>query len=122
MRALLIMAHGSPRPEANGSIHAVADLIRRRALFDRVEVAFLDCNEPTIPDGLDMLAGDGAAEVVAVPYFLHAGRHVVLDIPQLIREAGERHPAVRFRLGEFLGRSEEMTQVLLDRSGEKVAK
>jgi sirohydrochlorin ferrochelatase len=122
MRALLIMAHGSPRPEANGAIHSVADLIRRRALFDRVEVAFLDCNEPTIPDGLDMLADGGAEEVIAVPYFLHAGRHVVLDIPQLLGEAQERHPAVRFRLGEYLGRSPELGQVLLDRTAERIRK
>lgn len=115
MKALLLMAHGSPRPEANEDIVRVAEVVRARKAFGMVLVAYLDCNEPTIPAGVDQCVAAGATEIVAVPYFLHSGKHFLRDIPDLLEEAQLRHPHVSIRMGDFVGHMPALADVLRDR-------
>ncbi len=110
------MVHGSPRASANDPMHRVVDVIRRRNVYPIVEASFMECNEPDIPTAIDSCVAQGATEIVAVPYFLHTGNHVADDLPTLLEEAQVRHPGVTFRLGEFLGRAEHVTTLLLKRA------
>ena len=114
--ALLVMVHGSPRPVANGEMFRVVDAVKARGAFDHVEVGFMECNAPTIPDAIDACAASGAERVVAVPYFLHTGTHVADDLPTLLEEARERHPQIDFALGRYIGTSPRLTDVLADRA------
>ena len=114
--ALLVMVHGSPRPVANQEMYQVVEVVRQRRAFDIVEVGFMECNEPTIPDAIDACISQGASRVVAVPYFLHTGTHVADDLPTLLDEAQERHPAVAFAMGRYIGTSPRLTDILADRA------
>ena len=114
--ALLILVHGSPRASANEPMYQVVEEIRRRKLYTMVEAAFLECNEPSIPDAIDSCVQRGAESIVAVPYFLHTGNHVADDLPTLLEEAQARHPQVAFLMGSFIGRAPEMTDILLERA------
>lgn len=115
-RAMLVMVHGSPRPIANAEMFRVVEVVKERGVFPIVEVGFMECNEPTIPEAIAACVEKGATEVVAVPYFLHTGKHVADDLPTLIEEAMARYPGVVFRMGNYLGRSERMTEILMDRT------
>jgi sirohydrochlorin ferrochelatase len=114
-RALLVMVHGSPRPIANSDMFRVLELIRSRGAYPIVEAGFLECNEPSIPEAIDICVTRGARTVVAVPYFLHSGTHVADDLPALLEAAQLRHPGVTFRMGSYLGRSELLTDIIADR-------
>ena len=114
--ALLVMVHGSPRPEANADMFRVVEDVRARGVFDRVEVGFMECNEPTIPDAVDACIAGGAGRVVAVPYFLHTGTHVADDLPALLEEAQARHPHVQFQMGRYLGASPALIAILAARA------
>jgi sirohydrochlorin ferrochelatase len=114
--ALLVMVHGSPRPEANAPMFRVVEDVRARGVYPIVEVGFLDCNAPDIPTAIDACVAQGAGRVLAVPYFLHTGNHVADDLPTLLEEAQARHPAVEFRLADFLGRSPRLTGILAERA------
>jgi sirohydrochlorin ferrochelatase len=114
--ALLVLVHGSPRASANEPMYRVIDLLRNRDVYDIVEAAFLECNEPTIPEAIDSCVRRGAKRVVAVPYFLHTGNHVADDLPRLLEEAQARHPEVEFLMGDFIGRAPEMTEILWERA------
>ena len=85
--ALLVMVHGSPRPQSNNAMFAVVDGVRARGVYPLVSVGFMECNEPSIPDAIDELVEQGARSVVAVPYFLHTGNHVADDLPSALEEA-----------------------------------
>ncbi len=115
MRALLILAHGSPRPEANEDIRKVAALVRAENDYALVTVGYLDCNEPDIPAAIDECVSAGATAIVAVPYFLHSGRHLLRDVPALLKEGAQRHPAVEILMGDYIGHEPQIAQVLLDR-------
>lgn len=113
MKALLIAAHGSPYGSANEEITRVAEVIAARAIFDLVEVCYLDLNDPSIPDAIDAAIARGASAIVLVPYFLHTGRHTLIDIPEIIDAARERHPSTDIRLADYLGHQREQLVALL---------
>jgi sirohydrochlorin ferrochelatase len=116
--ALLVMVHGSPRPESNLDMYRVVDEVRRRNAFSHVEVGFMECNEPDIPTALEACVASGATRVIAVPYFLHTGRHVADDLPALLEDAQQKHPDVEFLMGDYLGRDEAIVDVLRERAEE----
>lgn len=115
LKALLIMAHGSPRPEANDDIRAVAEVIRSRNVYPIVEIGYLDCNEPDIAGAVDLCVAAGAREIIAVPYFLHSGKHFVRDLPDALKESATRHPGVEIQMGDYIGRQSAMTEVVQNR-------
>ncbi len=113
--ALLVMVHGSPRPEANDDMFAVVDVVRDRGVYPIVEVGFMECNEPSIPEAIDTCVMQGAERVIAVPYFLHTGNHVADDLPTALEEAQERHPEVEFLMGDYIGHDMLVADVIRDR-------
>ena len=113
--ALLVMVHGSPRPQSNGAMFEVVEMVRARGVFDFVTVGFMECNEPTIPEAATQCALSGAQKVVAVPYFLHSGSHVADDLPTLLEEARENYPEVQWLMGDYLGRDDGIADVVLQR-------
>ncbi|MGW8247895.1 MAG: sirohydrochlorin chelatase [Acidiferrobacterales bacterium] len=115
MKALLIVAHGSRREASN---QEVRELSRRLAElqneFDFVDSAFLEIAEPSIPAGLERCIEQGAQEVVVLPHFLAAGRHVIEDIPAELASIETRYPHVSFRITPHLGASGLMLNAMLD--------
>lgn len=121
MTVLLIVAHGSPRPEANEDVVKVAEEVRGRNVFPLVEVGYLDCNDPDIPTAIDNCVAAGATTILVVPYFLHSGKHFLKDVPELLDEATTRHPGVTILLGDYLGHEPQVVEVLMDRVASVVA-
>lgn len=114
--ALLVMVHGSPQYSANSDMLHVLERIRARGIFSAVQEGFLECNEPSIAEAIDRCVAGGAETVIAVPYFLHTGKHVANDLPTLLETARERYRKVNFRLGPYVGRLAEVTDILADRA------
>ena len=114
-RALLLVAHGSRRAPANREVAALARRLRAAAAgrWDRVAHAFLELAEPDVPTALADCVAAGAGEVVLVPYFLAAGRHVREDIPRLVKQARARHPGVRIEARAHTGAGDGLVAVLL---------
>jgi sirohydrochlorin cobaltochelatase len=100
--ALLLMAHGTPLPAANAPLYAIAQQLVSNLGLVASSVGYLDCNTPTIPDAIEQLVSGGSRHIIALPYFLHLGRHVAEDLPQLISEAQAQHPNVAIRLAHHL--------------------
>lgn len=104
---ILLMDHGSRNPASNARLHHLAQLYQL-SISDpsglasasssssfRVEseiivkAAHMEIATPSIPDGLKALMEDGVDEIVCHPYFLSPGRHVMEDIPQIVKQAIE---------------------------------
>lgn len=113
--ALLMMAHGTPAPAANAPLERIAGQLAIATDFCQVTVSYLDCNEPTIPAAIDSLAESGVSRVVALPYFLHKGRHVRDDLPALLAEARQRHPALEIIEAAELGYDLRLAELIAER-------
>ena len=113
--AVLLIAHGSRRPEANADLEYVADVLRGRGEFVHVRPAYLELCEPDIVAGGAKCVAVGARCVVLLPYFLSAGMHVTEDLTGARDELARRHPDVEFLLAEPLGRHPLLIDVVADR-------
>ena len=114
-QGLLIVDHGSRRKESNDLLRRLAGMMRERFGLDIVHYAHMELGEPTIAQGFDACVAEGAEEVIVHPYFLGPGRHVTIDIPDLVREAAGRHPGVAFRITEPLGVHPKIGEVIVER-------
>ncbi len=115
MKALLVVAHGSRRVSSNDEVRDLAARVGELAggRFDRVQAAFLELAEPSIPDGIQACIEAGADEVVVMPYFLSAGRHVSEDIPAEVARKQREHPQVVIRLADHLGAQPGIVELVL---------
>ena len=114
--AILIAAHGSPVPGTNDEVFRIAADVRSKATYDAVEACFLECNQPSISEAIKQCVELGVGKIVVLPYFLHPGRHVVLDIPAELERAMMAHPDIEFRLADYLGSSILISAILLLRA------
>lgn len=122
MKALLLIAHGSRREASN---QEVRDLVQRLGEvaekdFNIVLPAFLELAEPDIPTGVEQCVEAGATQVIAVPYFLAAGRHVVTDIPEELKIARQKHPGLELRQADYLGKHDAINSILLALARESI--
>ena len=116
MKALLLVSHGSRRQASNDEVRALTRLVATKAgdQFADVRCAFLELAEPSIPDGIGECVAAGADEVIVLPYFLSAGRHVAEDIPEEIEKKRAELKGVKIRLVSYVGALAKMTDLLLD--------
>jgi len=116
--ALLLIAHGSRRAEANADLEFVAAELRARGRYPTVRVSYLELAEPNIEAGGVLCVEAGATEVILLPYFLSPGVHVAEDLTAARDALGTRFPDVRFVLAEPLGRHPLLVDVVEQRAAE----
>lgn len=119
--AILVIAHGSRRAEANDDLLKLAELLRSRTSYPIVQPAFLELAEPDIPAGGRQCAERGAKHVLMLPWFLSAGRHVVDDLERYRRQLEAELPGVRFTVCPPLGLHPLMLDVAAARLQEGLA-
>jgi len=112
-KALLIVAHGSRKDESNSEIHELANnIVSKSNAFAIVEACFLEIAKPSIPEGLEICVNKNASEILIMPYFLAAGRHVIEDIPQIINEEKIKYPDISIKLLPYLGSNPDIVDIL----------
>lgn len=115
MKALLLVAHGSRRTESNQEIRQLAALAAQQSgeEYAYVRAAFLELAEPSIPAGIQQCIDQGADDITIMPFFLSAGRHVVTDVPELVRGKQREYPNIAMRMAPYLGVSELMPALIV---------
>ena len=113
--ALLVMAHGTPLEEANQPIRQLTAWLHKTTGYPLADLAYLDCNTPRIADAIDALAAQGAQKIVALPYFLHRGRHLRQDLPALLAAARQRYPALTLLEAPHLDYDLRLADVISER-------
>ena len=117
MLGLLLVDHGSRRPDANAQLLDMAARVGRLQPGVALATAHLDVCAPTIGDGIATLLQQGCDEIRVLLYFLSDGRHASEDIPALVRDALAAHPQVRVSIGGALGPDDVLAELMLKRVG-----
>lgn len=115
MKVLMLIAHGSRKQAANDEVSRLAEQIStlNDSEYDAVVPAFLEFAEPDIHQAVERCVELGADTIVAMPYFLAAGRHVAEDIPKEIACARAGNPQVNIEISQYLGESEAMAGLVV---------
>jgi sirohydrochlorin ferrochelatase len=114
--ALLLIAHGSRREEANADLEHLAKELRRRDLYSLIACAYLELAEPDIETAAEQCVVQGAECVLLLPYFLAAGMHVTRDLEAARDRLQSRYLQVRFRLCEPIGLHPLMIDIITERA------
>ena len=113
--AILLVDHGSVKPEATNLLGEIARLLAALAPDCHVEAAHMELAQPGIPEGIAACVKAGARDITVVPYMLAPGRHSTNDIPRIATEAGEQHQDLRLRVSAPLGVDNRLAEVILKR-------
>jgi sirohydrochlorin cobaltochelatase len=98
MRAVLLVAHGSPDPDWRKPFDGVVADVASRTEHP-VRLVFLERQAPSLIDGVDELAALGATTIDVFAILLSGGgRHMKVDIPELMAAAKAQHPRVTLTL------------------------
>jgi sirohydrochlorin ferrochelatase len=116
MLALLLIAHGSRRAEANADLDYVAEQFRHRGRYGCVQTSFLELTEPSIPQGAAACVAAGATAITMLPYFLSPGVHVREDLQNYLEEFQLQYTNIRFALAEPLGRHPSLIDIADERA------
>lgn len=116
--AVLFLGHGSRRAAAGRAMERILEAVRRRGGFAIVEHGYLEFDARTIPEGVRRCVAQGATRIVAVPYFLHVGMHMVRDLPRVLRAEQVKYPHVPIVLGRHIGPHLDLVDVMLERIAE----
>lgn len=112
-RALIIIAHGSRRAEANEEFFALVKQVGETATgYAAVVPALLEQAPPTLLQAC--LTLPATVEYIDVyPLFLNQGRHVEKDIPAQVADVMDAMPEKTVRLLNYLGRNEDLPGLIV---------
>mmetsp|Transcript_6283 Transcript_6283/g.10420 ORF Transcript_6283/g.10420 Transcript_6283/m.10420 type:complete len:105 (-) Transcript_6283:57-371(-) len=99
-----------------------AQLYQEVSQRDIIETAHMEIAPPSIPEAIEKCISKGAKSIVIAPYFLSKGRHVQIDIPEIVEDARASYPDLPIRLAEPLGMDKLIAQVIEDRVSQAIMK
>jgi sirohydrochlorin ferrochelatase len=113
MKVVLFVSHGSKSKVARKEVEKLAIQLRGKSGLD-VVAAFLDVNEPNIPQGIAECVMRGASKIIILLNFLNSGNHVLKDIPRILEEEKKKFPQVQFILTQAIGQHAQVCDLFLD--------
>jgi len=116
LKALIIVAHGSRKQEANHDVIHLSEQILERinADYKLVAAAFLQFAEPLLGTQIDTMVGKGATHITIFPFFIGAGNHLKVDIPALVTRAREKYPQVSIEVTRHLGKIKGIKEIIIN--------
>ena len=113
--AVLIIAHGSRRHEANDELLWVVEQFRLVTPSQFIQNCYLELAHPTIPEGAVNCVTSGADHISLLPYFLSPGRHVQKDLRLHQKKLSHQYPQIQWTLCEPLGKHPLIIEILKQR-------
>lgn len=114
MKALVMIAHGSRREEANREFALTVQKVRavQPYKYDVVEYCFLEMATPSLPDTIKKIIDDGITDISILPYFLNSGNHVLIDIPAMVKQLFRDYPTCNIEILPYFGAFEKIEEFI----------
>lgn len=123
MEKIVIIAHGSPKKEANVLEHLTEKLALVLGKNKKdVKIGYLKHGNPLAQEAIHSLIKEGAQKIIIHPFFLSKGSHVSFDIPQMIENFKKHHPEVEILCTNPLGNHEKLVYLIKDLIEEEINK
>jgi sirohydrochlorin ferrochelatase len=110
--AVILLGHGSRVPDAGRDMELVARGLQQKYQYQSVEICFMSRLGPHFPEVLEKCVKQGAESVVVIPYFLLAGYHILLDIPEMLQEEALKYPHVKLTFGQGFGFDDLLVDII----------
>lgn len=110
----ILVAHGSKRAESNEEFKQLCEKIRLDNIyeFDAICHAFLEFTHPGIEMALQKMHEENISRVFIYPYFLNSGKHVSVDLPNIIDTVKHKYPNMEIKLLTHFGASKSVVSII----------
>jgi sirohydrochlorin ferrochelatase len=115
MEAIIYIAHGSRRQEANERFIAFINKVMMETKTEIQGYGFLEHAGPSISEAIESCIQKGASRITVVPILLLPGIHVNEDIPAEIEKAKIEYPNISFSYCPPLGSDDILVNILAER-------
>ena len=103
--ARIIISHGSRRQGGNVSVEAIATQLKAKVAYWSIK--------PSLSEQVNSLVKQGKKQITIVPYFLFTGG-IITIIAQQVQQLQESLPQVQLNLGQPLGATPELAQMMVN--------
>jgi precorrin-8X/cobalt-precorrin-8 methylmutase len=114
--AVIILGHGSRVENAGRFMEAAAAVLRERGDYPLTATCNMSRRGPHFEEVFKDVVNKGAHNILLVPYFLHEGLHLKLDVPRMMQDCVRDYPEVKLVLGKPLG----FDPLLVDLLGKRI--
>lgn len=114
MNAIILIAHGSKKESSNNEFLEMVENIKKSSNFDFTEAAFLELVAPDMRTIVKKLVSKGVDEISFYPFFLNSGKHVLIDLPNIVDELQKKYINISFRLLKHFGKSNKIEEIILN--------
>ncbi|WP_059103143.1 sirohydrochlorin chelatase [Shouchella shacheensis] len=115
MQAILYVGHGSRVNKGNEQFRAFIESVKRQRDEPIQELAYIELTSPTILEGIEACARQGATRVAVVPVLLLTAYHANVDIPRELEQATKKFPNITFSYGRPFGIENDVIDVAVER-------
>ena len=114
MKALVMIAHGSRREEANAEFIALVERVKAAVAvkYEFVEHCFLEIASPSLTEAVEHVIENGATHIAVFPYFLNSGNHMLRDIPEIVDRLTNQYPHCTMTLLPYFGTFEGIAELI----------
>lgn len=112
----MFVGHGSKDPEGNEQVWHFVNKIK--SSFNKsllLETCFLEFEQPTVGQGIDLCVKKGAKEIVVIPIMLLPAGHSKIHIPGAMDDAKVKYPHIQITYARPIGIHEEIFEILKTR-------
>lgn len=115
MKAMIFVVHGSKKEKSNNEfLQLVENISKKDKKYDLKKAAFLEFANPDINSVALEFIKKGAKDIYFYPYFLNSGKHVVVDLPNIVEDLKKQYSDINFTLLPHFGKSSNIENIILN--------
>ncbi|HEX8964425.1 MAG TPA: CbiX/SirB N-terminal domain-containing protein [Rhodocyclaceae bacterium] len=113
-KGILLFGHGARNPEYAEPFRRIKAAMQLRDPAARIEIGFLELQQPTFEEAIDALVRQGVHDIRIVPIFFAPGRHVLKDLPERAAFALDRYPELNVEVADAVGMVPSVVDAMAD--------
>ena len=117
--AIVLFAHGARDAEWAQPFFKIRDQVAQQFPGVPVSVAFLEIMSPTLAEAVAGLAVRNIQHITLIPLFMARGGHLKEDVPRLLAEIYQHHPAIRFHTAPAIGEVDAILNSIAQWAGQQ---
>ncbi len=102
--ACILVDHGSKSPEAHQEFSSLFLQLKEKLSGASLFFSHMEIAEPLFAEQLRELATQGFEKIYVLPLFFFSGKHLLRDIPAIIKSVQSEYSGVSFVLLDAVGR------------------
>lgn len=114
MRGLILVVHGSKKEKSNNEFRELVDEIKvlKAGEYAFISEAFLEFEMPSLENSIQNMIEKECKDITIYPYFLNSGKHVTIDIPEIISHFENGNKDIKFSLLSHFGESKKIPLII----------